>query len=240
MTYALSDIHGESRMFTKMLQKIRLGETDTLYFLGDAVDRGDDPVGVLENMMERENIIPIMGNHDLVAASVLEKLEEYDLTEKFATGAANHFPEPGLGAVIRFWRDDGGKATLEAFSKIGKSDRARLIGFMKSFRKFAEVTVNGMDFVMVHGGLPGFTPEKPLADYQLLQVVSERTDYSRRYFPDKFLVTGHTPTVGVSRAHEGKIYINEGNIALDCGACFGLSLGCLRFDDMAEFYVRGK
>ena len=133
-----------------------------------------------------------------------------------------------------------GKATLEAFAKIGKNDRARLIGFMKSFRKFAEVTVNGRDFVMVHGGLPGFTPEKPLADYQLLQVVSERTDYSRRYFPDKFLVTGHTPTVGVSRAHEGKIYINEGNIALDCGACFGLSLGCLRFDDMAEFYVRGK
>ena len=193
-------------MFTKMLQKIRLGETDTLYFLGDAVDRGDDPVGVLETMMERENIIPIIGNHDLVAASVLEKLEEYDLTEKFATGTANHFPEPGLGAVIRFWRDDGGKATLEAFAKIGKSDRERLIGFMKSFRKFAEVTVNGRDFVMVHGGLPGFTPEKPLADYQLLQVVSERTDYSRRYFPDKFLVTGHTPTVGVSRAHEGKIY----------------------------------
>ena len=82
-------------MFTKMLQKIRLGETDTLYFLGDAVDRGDDPVGVLETMMEHDNIIPVMGNHDLVAASVLEKLEEYDLTEKFATGAANHFPEPG-------------------------------------------------------------------------------------------------------------------------------------------------
>ena len=240
MTYALSDIHGESRMFTKMLQKIRLGETDTLYFLGDAVDRGDDPVRVLETMMEHDNIIPVMGNHDLVAASVLEKLEEYDLTEKFATGAANHFPEPGLGAVIRFWRDDGGKATLEAFAKIGKSDRERLIGFMKSFRKFAEVTVNGRDFVMVHGGLPGFMPEKPLESYPLLQVVSERTDYSRRYFPDKFLVTGHTPTVGVSRAHEGKIYINEGNIALDCGACFGLSLGCLRFDDMAEFYVRGK
>ena len=38
-TYVVSDIHGEYDMFVELLEKISLREDDTLYILGDILDR---------------------------------------------------------------------------------------------------------------------------------------------------------------------------------------------------------
>ena len=38
-TYVMSDIHGEYEKYCRMLEKIALSEEDTLYILGDVVDR---------------------------------------------------------------------------------------------------------------------------------------------------------------------------------------------------------
>ena len=38
--YVISDIHGEYELFMKMLEKIKFQNTDTLYILGDILDRG--------------------------------------------------------------------------------------------------------------------------------------------------------------------------------------------------------
>ena len=40
VTYVISDIHGEYDKFMELLDKIKLKETDTLYVLGDILDRG--------------------------------------------------------------------------------------------------------------------------------------------------------------------------------------------------------
>ena len=39
-TYVIADIHGEYNMFLELLDKIGLKPTDTLYILGDVIDRG--------------------------------------------------------------------------------------------------------------------------------------------------------------------------------------------------------
>ncbi len=39
-TYVISDIHGEYELFIKLLEKIRFTSADTLYVLGDVIDRG--------------------------------------------------------------------------------------------------------------------------------------------------------------------------------------------------------
>lgn len=62
-------------------------------------------------------------------------------------------------------------------------------------------------------------------------------DYDAIYFEDKIIVTGHTPTGLIERSFNGKIWQMNNHIAIDCGAVFGNSLGCLRLDDMKEFYV---
>lgn len=40
MTYVMSDIHGCYREYREMLEKIVFSDADTLYILGDVVDRG--------------------------------------------------------------------------------------------------------------------------------------------------------------------------------------------------------
>ena len=39
MIYVMSDIHGNSRRFNSIMEQIQLKETDTLYILGDVIDR---------------------------------------------------------------------------------------------------------------------------------------------------------------------------------------------------------
>ena len=67
--------------------------------------------------------------------------------------------------------------------------------------------------------------------------IYESPDYGKRYFDDRILVTGHTPTVLISPESRGKIFKSNGHIAIDCGATFGMGLGCIRLDDMKEFYI---
>ncbi len=61
MDYAISDIHGEYNQFMQLLEKIRFSDSDTLYVIGDTIDRGPQPIKVLQFMMEQPNIIPIVG-----------------------------------------------------------------------------------------------------------------------------------------------------------------------------------
>ena len=51
-TYVISDIHGEYDKFITLLEKIDLKDSDTLYILGDVVDRGPNPVKTLLKLME--------------------------------------------------------------------------------------------------------------------------------------------------------------------------------------------
>ena len=46
-TYVVSDIHGEYELFIRLLEEIRLKETDTLYVLGDILDRGSHPIQII-------------------------------------------------------------------------------------------------------------------------------------------------------------------------------------------------
>lgn len=47
MTYVTSDIHGEHKKYIKMLELIDFCDEDTLYILGDVVDRGAEPMEIL-------------------------------------------------------------------------------------------------------------------------------------------------------------------------------------------------
>lgn len=40
MIYVMSDIHGSKRRFDAIMEQIKLTDEDTLYILGDVIDRG--------------------------------------------------------------------------------------------------------------------------------------------------------------------------------------------------------
>lgn len=75
-TYVISDIHGEYDKFLELLKMIKFKETDTLYVLGDILDRGPHPIKVLKKLMEMPNVICIVGNHEIMALECLEFLSK--------------------------------------------------------------------------------------------------------------------------------------------------------------------
>ena len=74
MIYVMSDIHGCYDEYIKLLDLIHFNDKDTLYVLGDVIDRGPYSIKVLQHMMMYSNIIPIIGNHEYMAIIVLKKL----------------------------------------------------------------------------------------------------------------------------------------------------------------------
>ena len=72
MIYAMSDLHGCYDKYIKMLEKINFGDDDTLYILGDIVDRGPDGIKILQDVMKRKNVVALRGNHDFLAHYILK------------------------------------------------------------------------------------------------------------------------------------------------------------------------
>ena len=63
-------------------------------------------------------------------------------------------------------------------------------------------------------------------------------DYSKVYFEDKFLVTGHLPTwIIAENDNPGRIFRKNNHIAIDCGCSMGGSLAAICLDTGEEFYV---
>ena len=228
MTYCISDPHGCYDLYKRMLERIGFSDEDTLYILGDFLDRGKDGFKIILDCMERDNVIPIAGNHDLTAMYILSRLNEGITREAYTD----------MQELVNAWLMDGGRVTYEAFRALDKPTRRLILSYMDQFRNYAEIEVGGRRFVLCHGGVDGYEEGKPLEEYDLESFIFHRCDYTRDYFPDSYLVTGHTPTACIDGAQVGRIYRRGRNIAIDCGAVFGLGLGCIRLDDMQEFYVR--
>lgn len=75
MNYVILDIHGCYYEFLSLLKEISFSESDHLYILGDAVDRGSEPMKVLLEIMERSNITFILGNHDFLFYTLIDHIK---------------------------------------------------------------------------------------------------------------------------------------------------------------------
>ncbi len=224
MTYVMSDLHGCYDKYVAMLEKIGFSENDTLYILGDVVDRGEDGIRILQDMMPRKNILTLRGNHDDWANIFLHLLkQDEELTERAQT-------------ALQAWLLDGGKPTFLAFAQLGEKEQADVLAYLNSFWLYDELEVGGRKFFLSHT-----VPEKEkMQDFGALSAQDftfAEPEYEKTYFPDTYLITGHTPTSFIDPNSRGKIWHGNNHIAIDCGAVFGNPLGCLCLDTMEEFYV---
>ena len=80
------------------------------------------------------------------------------------------------------------------FHLISKSGRNSILEYLEEFEIYEEIEVNDRNFVLVHGGLVGFSEDKDLSEYGIHDIIWGRCDYEKQYYTNKFLVTGHTPT----------------------------------------------
>lgn len=232
MTYVISDIHGDYDRYMKMLDLIKLDEDrDVLFVLGNVIDYGEGSFDILLDMSSRPNVYPIMGEHEYMAMPLLQKLAG-DITEN----AIAKFDAETMQNFMK-WGRMGGQETVMKFRELDAEDREWIIEYLEEFMPYEEIEVKGKTFVLVHAGLANFSKKRDLEDYDTEELIFEAPDWSKVYFDDKTLVVGHTPTVSINPSCEGKIWNLNSTVAINCNTTYGMPLGCLRLDDMKEFYV---
>ncbi len=234
MVYVMSDIHGHSQRFESVMSQIKLKPEDTLYILGDVVDRSPDGIRLIRKFMKMPNVKMLLGNHEYMMLDVLlyppnDKLNKFDRLWDMEQ------------RVIR-WYNNGGNITHNYLKHIRKDLRKEVLEFVDSLPLNYRIEVNGQKYILVHGGIEG--------DYQESFMARVRYDSEKEYCvwtrdarhfelpEDTILIFGHTPTNHFQDNEPMEIWKGQNRYGIDCGCgyLYPGRLACLRLDDMAVFY----
>jgi serine/threonine protein phosphatase 1 len=202
--FIVGDIHGCLDMLKRLMDKIDWRpETDRLIFLGDYIDRGQDPKGVVDFILALTRGSPLVqcliGNHEDV---FLDFLEGGDL-------------EPFLV--------NGGLTTLKSYGVDRKREGEPLIppdhmAFFKNLIPWIELE----NFYVVHAGFrPGVELERQ--SLQDLLWIREPFIFSDYDFGKK-VIFGHSPY--------DEPLVMKNKIGLDTGAVYHNKLTCLEIPRM--------
>lgn len=168
--FVITDIHGCSKSFKHLVQQvINLRKEDSLYLLGDYVDRGPDSKGVLDFIWELKeqgfNVFPLRGNH-----------EQFMLNASL--GPQRH----------QFWLENGGHETLASFNADTVFDiSGKYIDFLSSLPYYFELE----NYYLVHAGF-NFQAEKPFEDYNAMMSI-RNFQINEELLGSKKIIHGHTP-----------------------------------------------
>ena len=233
MLYVMSDIHGNQRRFDSVLQQIHLQAQDTLYVLGDVIDRHPHGIALLQRLMDMPNVKMLLGNHEYMMLRALG--HPYD----------DHVD---TGTALPHWYRNGGSVTHEHFLQLSAAEQERLLQYLLSLPLFYDVQCNGQRYKLVHATAPEDFAHNTDARYPNRSHFSlwKRWDAPELPRHDYTMVFGHTPTRHYQDCVPMTLYRQEGIIGIDCGSGYPEEkdnpnrpygrLCCLRLDDGAEFY----
>lgn len=135
-TYVFSDVHGHRGTLDRLLERVSPSDDDSLFMLGDMIDRGPDPVGVMQLCRGLGNATVLMGNHEDLMLSFIEA------------------PDEGMNQVN--WEINGGISTRAGLAELPEDQRVDLLDWVAHLPLYAYTFVAGRPYVMVHAGVrPG-------------------------------------------------------------------------------------
>lgn len=183
-TWAVSDLHGNYELFLAILDAIN--PKDTVYFLGDACDRGPDGYDLMKSIWQEPNWIYLMGNHEDM---FLDAVDDYIhngcwMYESYAFSVRN-----------------GGFSTLSAWEYDGEAERQMWYRRFSKLPMSAEyINTKEQRIFLCHCG---FTPvmnkhtkkiEMYQSAYRLLWDRDHMSDYRwPAHMENIYVVHGHTP-----------------------------------------------
>lgn len=212
MIYCVSDIHGEYNRYEAMLEHIGFSGTDTLYVIGDAIDRCPRGIDILLDIMERPNVHMLLGNHEQMC---VDDLHWHEMDAR------------------QLWHQNGGSYTRRDLLYRRPEVQARVLQFVRGLPSELDIEVSGQKFKLVHG----FPASEKYDRIWLRPELGAPAP-----IPGVIVIVGHTPTVFLNGddGEPFRIWHGDGIIDIDCG-CGNTTekrrLACLRLDDMEEFYV---
>ncbi|WP_302153653.1 metallophosphoesterase [uncultured Enorma sp.] len=130
--YVLSDVHGHKAALDEALGLASPGDSDAIYVLGDMVDRGPEPLGVIQLVRSLPNTHVLMGNHERMLVDILRE-----------TGDMDSFT----------WALNGGVATALGLDALDKDELAELVDWVEALPLFDVVDTATRRYILVHAGI---------------------------------------------------------------------------------------
>lgn len=204
--FAISDIHGCSKTFISLLEKIKLTPEDQLFLLGDFINRGGDSLGVIKTIRRLQDegfhIFYLRGNHEQM---VLDVLRRWPLQLK-----------PYLKKY--------GSADL--LNKEGRL-RSKVFEFLQEGLYYFELD----NYYLVHAGFD-FKAEKPLKTYNKMLSIRRFTPTYEK-ISQKLIIHGHVRHS--LEKIQTNILTNKSHISIDNGCASTKIIGqgnlvCLNLD----------
>lgn len=251
-SYVMSDIHGQYEAFMRMLKKIDFKDEDTLYLLGDAIDRGNDGIKILKTVMKMPNVKMFLGNHELLMMEALRNVEECEKEGREDT------------EELDLWLDEcnGGKQTFEDFKKCSAKKQAEILIYLDNAIVAKKVKVGRKTYYLCHAYVVSKRFDNEVkyneliykdvfqAVWQNIYDASFVKKLNEKIFPNKryIYVLGHIFTQRLDNVDDqGRgLVLNDRNfldgyhiINIDCGMALrnkSSRLACLRLDDEEVFY----
>lgn len=161
--YACSDIHGNWELWANI--KEFLNTNDTLFYLGDAADRGPDGWAILKDMYNDARVFYIAGNHDVMLADRIARPYNYN-------------------AVSLHYSNGGEPTWMEAEND---PEAKEIMHWIRKMPKYAIYkNEDGLKIFMSHSGSTNIESEEDL--------IWDRSEYitDKNYTDYDVIVHGHT------------------------------------------------
>ena len=176
--WVIPDIHGYSMTLRALIEDvISLSKEDSVYFLGDYIDRGHDSKGVIDYIISLKesgfDVHCIRGNHEDYCIRAWEADQKRFLFRS---------------KLEKEWRKNGGNKTLQSFeAKRPREINKFYIEWMKNTKYFIELE----NCILVHAGL-NFDINNPFDDvHAMMWLKNFKVDKSR--IDGKKVIHGHVP-----------------------------------------------
>ncbi len=231
MTYIIGDICGNKEKYEKMLEKLNPKDTDAVFVIGNVLC-GENGIEILQDMMYRANIFPVLGKQEYYAKKLLPLIAENGSTEKAAENISAEEK-----ALLAEWTKLKCEKTVSDFLSLDEEGREAILDYLSEFAPYEEIEEGGKTFVIASSGIRNFDEDKPLEDYDEEDFIFAETDYMTPYFSDRYLVTGSKPTAMISREFTGKVYSKKRHLAIDCGALYGGNLAAVCLNPLKVYYA---
>lgn len=233
--YAFSDLHGQYNLWKQISDYC--DETDKIYFLGDAIDRGSDNVKIMQELLSDPRVIYLKGNHEQLlinAANYIlgEDLDDYDFNLWISNGGIKTYEELFLDKPIEISK--------------GYVHHLKRLPIIKIY-----INKNNQKIILTHAG---FNPDA------LVDILWNRQHLIQTIWhglANEFIVHGHTPVQHLKRNNPGLIenytreritnqtdaqvafYCERHKIDIDLG-CFATNkIALLDLDTFEPIYFQG-
>lgn len=203
MHYVCGDIHGQYDDYMQILEQIDLRSDDTLYIIGDAIDRGPRPVDVLIDIMSRKNVVFTIGNHEHM---MIQSLLYEDSNQLYS------------------WTLNGAETTYKQWDELDTDKQAEILSWLNECPiVIPDLYVNGRNYYLTHACHLPYAERKRVRYCDVPVSRIEEMVWARTYqypnpkklakkyrnlyqaYPNTTLIVGHNPVYRCSYGIQKKM-----------------------------------